>query len=85
MPDDTTPHGGEALHPPPDRATIPGSRPDAVLAPLPPDSNRPPLPTGAQAHAADIEDEEADPVVDTGPGIDADVDDGKTSVTQQPA
>lgn len=28
MPDDTTPHGGEALHPLPDRAKIPEPKPD---------------------------------------------------------
>ncbi len=32
-------------------------------------SERPPLPDHPQIMAADIEDEEADPVVDTGPGI----------------
>lgn len=31
---------------------------------------RPPLPDHSRPMAADIEDEEADPVVDTGPGID---------------
>jgi len=30
---------------------------------------RPQLPTDTEVTAADIEDEEADPVVDTGPGI----------------
>lgn len=85
MPDDTTPHGGEAMHPLPDRATIPAPPPEAALAPLPPDPSRPPLPTEAQVRAADIEDEEADPVVDTGPGITGDADHGKTSVTRQPA
>lgn len=30
---------------------------------------RPPLPADPEVTAADIEDEEADPVIDTGPGI----------------
>ena len=85
MPDDTTPHGGEALHQPPDRATIPQPQPGRAASPLPPDTGRPPLPTEAQVLAADIEDEEADPVVDSGPGIADDGDGGKPSATQQPA
>jgi len=32
-------------------------------------SDRPPIPDRTEAMAADVEDEEADPVVDTGPGI----------------
>lgn len=43
---------------------------------------RPPLPQASQRLAADIEDEEADPVIDSGPGID---DEGpEPSATQQP-
>lgn len=34
MPEDTTPHGGEALHPLPDRATIPQPRPSPGGDPL---------------------------------------------------
>jgi len=82
MPDDPTPHGGEALHPLPDRGRIPTPR--AERGDLPPDpGQRPPLPTTAQIRAADLEDEDADPVVDSGPGIDEDT--GKPSVTRQPA
>ena len=42
------------------------------IEPNPRDSDmrgRPQLPTDTEVTAADIEDEEADPVVDTGPGI----------------
>lgn len=85
MPDDTTPHGGEALHTPPDRATIPEPLPGQAAAPLPPDTGRPPLPTEAQVRAADIEDEEADPVVDSGPGIADDEGGRPSSATRQPA
>lgn len=92
MPDDTTPHGGEAMHPPPDRAKIPQPKPGADdkeplrerrgerEAPL---SDRPPLPEDPQRLAADVEDEEADPVVESGPDVAEDT--GKPSVTQQPA
>lgn len=34
-----------------------------------PIGERPPLPENPEIMAADVEDEEADPVVDTGPGI----------------
>jgi hypothetical protein len=92
MPDDTTPHGGEALHPLPDRAKIPQPKPGAgedatrekhssERDPRP--NDRPPLPDEPQRMAADIEDEEADPVVESGPGVAEET--GKPSVTQQPA
>jgi hypothetical protein len=90
MPDDSTPHGGEALHAPPDRAAIPEPKPGRASDEPPrgqPTANerRPALPTGVETMAADIEDEDADPVVDSGPGIaDNDDGDGKTSVTRQP-
>ncbi len=81
MPDDTTPHGGEALHPLPDRAKIPARKSEPLSGP--PASQRPPLPDRSEPMAADVEDEEADPVVESGPGVDEDS--GKPSVTQQPA
>jgi hypothetical protein len=95
MPDDPTPHGGEALHQPPDRATIPEPEPgqpsDAPVrgqpradTPEPEIGERPELPEHPEMMAADIEDEDADPVVDSGPDI-ADDHSGKPSVTQQPA
>lgn len=90
MPDDTTPHGGEAMHAPPDRATIPQPKPGRASDEPPrgqpqaeADQDRPPLPAGSEPMAADVEDEEADPVVDTGPGVAEDT--GKPSVTRQPA
>lgn len=42
-------------------------------------SGRPPLPKHPQPMAADVEDEDADPVTDTGPGID----DGLKSLKKQ--
>jgi len=91
MPDDTTPHGGEALHPPPDRATIPQPKPGAPSDEPPrgqpradlPVKDRPPLPEQPERMAADIEDEASDPVVESGPGVDKNT--GKPSVTRQPA
>jgi hypothetical protein len=60
MPDDTTPHGGEALHQPPDRATIPEPQPRAdspserAAGVLQPDPGHAPLPTEAEVRAVDI-------------------------------
>jgi hypothetical protein len=91
MPDDTTPHGGEAMHPLPDRAKIPEPKPGAqereYEAERPPRDElplreRPPLPDHPEQMAADIEDEEADPVVESGPGVAEET--GKPSVTRQP-
>lgn len=93
MPDDTTPHGGEVLHDLPERAKIPQPKPGqpsdepvrgqpGAGKPEPEIGERPELPANPELMAADIEDEDADPVVDTGPGI-AD-DSGKPSVTRQP-
>jgi hypothetical protein len=42
----------------------------ADTAPAAAAGERPPLPDHPRVMAADIEDEDADPVVDTGPGID---------------
>jgi hypothetical protein len=85
MPDDPTPHGGEAFHAPPERAKIPPPQTGDAQAPLPPDPARPPLPTEAEVRAVDLEDEEADPVVESGPGVDDDDAGRPPSVTQQPA
>jgi hypothetical protein len=95
MPDDTSPHGGEAMHAPPDRASIPQPKPategdEPAHArkheddhPSPRDmQDRPKLPEHPEAMAVDVEDEDADPVVESGPGVDEDT--GKTSVTRQP-
>lgn len=94
MPDDPTPHGGEAFHRLPDRAKIPKPKPGQpsdepvrgqpdAKTPDPEIGERPELPEQPQVMAADIEDEEADPVVDSGPGIAEET--GKPSVTRQPA
>src|SRR6478735_2986513 len=77
------PHGGEALHPLPDRARIPTPPGDRRHVEPPDAGRRPPLPDRSEPMAADIEDEDADPVVDTGPGIDDDT--GQPGVVQQPA
>jgi hypothetical protein len=72
-PDDPTPLGDAMTHrftqqkiPDPKPAAggaAPGAKPQADIA------SRPPLPEHPERMAADIEDEEADPVIDTGPGI----------------
>ena len=88
MPDDTTPHGGEAMHAPPDRARIPQPKPgresDAPPRGQPGDEprDRPPLPDASEPMAADVEDEDGDPVIESGPGVADDT--GTVSVTQQP-
>lgn len=92
MPDDTSPHGGEAMHPLPDRAKIPQPKPGASgNAPAreegdgdrqPPATQRAGLPGRSEPLAADIEDEDADPVVESGPGVADET--GKPSVTRQP-
>ena len=93
MPDDPTPHGGKALSTlPPDRARV-TSGDDMTRADVRPsgadktanDAGRPALPTQTGLAAADVEDEAADPVVDTGPGIDDDGADASLSGTRQPA
>jgi hypothetical protein len=79
-PKDTTPHGGEIMQPP--NRTIPQPKPgeggdeparpnaDADEAEEEPGfEDRPSLPTHPEPVAADMEDEEADPVTDSGPGI----------------
>jgi hypothetical protein len=80
MPDDTSPHGGEAMHPLPDRAKIPKDKPGSL--PATDINERPPLPGRSEPMAADVEDEDADPVVESGPGVDGAS--GKPSVTRQP-
>jgi hypothetical protein len=96
MPEDTSPHGGEAFHPPPQRARIPDPPPQAT-DPVAhgrtdtvqrPDEDtiarRPSLPEGTQTLAADVEDEDADPVVEAGPGVADPAGQGTVSVTRQP-
>lgn len=95
MPEDTTPHGGEAMHPLPDRAKIPEPKPGqssdepvrgqprGADTPAPEVGERPELPEHPEMMAADIEDEDADPVVESSPDVAEDT--GKPSVTRQPA
>ena len=96
MPEDTSPHGGEAFHQPPARARIPDPPPqgtDVVSAGRADTAGdvgaetiarRPALPEQTRPMAADTEDEDADPVVDTGPGLEDPGDRGVVSVTRQP-
>ena len=73
MPIDPTPEGEEVLHHTLDKSFPPTNTVDAHLkAELDAEdiSHRPSLPTGVPEMAADLEDEDDDPVVDTGPGID---------------
>ncbi len=84
MPLDKTPLGDEMAEPMPERkfpqskrrTTRPGGDVPARASDI---SSRPPLPSHPERMAADIEDEEADPVIDTGPGIA----DGPQSLRQQ--
>jgi hypothetical protein len=80
MPTDRSPHGEEILHELPERP-FPQPRPPVAgrVPALPPDdgfakedsdiARRPPLPDHPERMAADVEDEDDDPVVDSGPGI----------------
>jgi len=73
MPIDPTPEGQEILHEHKDKSFPPPNTVDAHLkSELDAEdiSHRPELPTGVPEMAADLEDEDDDPVVDTGPGID---------------
>lgn len=65
-PIDPTPHAGEMMQPPADHEIPQGSDGKTGKADV---SHRPALPDHPEQMAVDIEDEEADPVVDTGPGI----------------
>jgi hypothetical protein len=70
MPTDTTPDPRDMERVPPSQA-IPESVPGAPRAKAgrPDIAQRPGLPEHPRTMAADVEDEEDDPVVDTGPGI----------------
>ena len=70
-PHDPSPLGDEMAHTMPERKfpePKPGGRSAADEAALD-ISKRPALPDHPQPMAADVEDEEADPVIDSGPGI----------------
>ena len=80
-PIDPTPHAGEVLHEPekqfpeptpaekrpgkhPGVEPQPGKHPDAPM------NDRPPIPPTSELMGVDVEDEEDDPVVESGPGVD---------------
>ena len=71
-PRDPTPLGDEMARTLPE-SKFPEPKPGGGAAPTddaaPDISHRPALPDHPERMAADVEDEEADPVVDTGPGI----------------
>lgn len=65
-PIDPTPHGGEVLHEPAKQFPPAKSGDDPGQADI---RRRPALPDHPEQMGVDVEDEEADPVVDSGPGI----------------
>lgn len=94
MPDDTTPHGGEAFHELPERARIPQPEPDHETGSPPHEHD----PRATEPHAGDLTGRPAlpehpapapaDPAPDPAQagGLSArDAEDGKSSATQQPA
>jgi hypothetical protein len=88
MPQDPTPHGGEVLHPLPERAKIPQPKPggrEAEQESRSPDepniADRPSLPEHPQRMAVD----DASPGPQAGKASGRTPDDDKPSVTQQPA
>ena len=96
MPDDNTPHGGEAFHTLPQRARIPDPPPQGTDAASKARSDsaespeaqaiarRPALPGNPATMTADREDEDADPVVESGPVTMNELATGEVSVTRQP-
>jgi hypothetical protein len=69
MPDDPTPLGDAMTHRFPEQK-IPQAKPgQPSAAGRSSPSQRPSLPDHPEPMAADIEDEDADPVIDSGPGI----------------
>ena len=96
MPDDTTPHVGELFHQLPQRGRIPDPPPQATDPASEartdradsPDAEaigrRPELPAHPVPTAADREDEDADPVVESGPVTADELGRGEISVVRQP-
>lgn len=72
-PIDPTPHAGEVLHEP--DTQFPKPTPDVRHEKKPEAEtsveDRPAIPAASAQMAVDIEDEEADPVVESGPGVEA--------------
>ncbi len=71
-PIDPTPHAGEVLHEPDKQFPKPTpdvnreAKPEAEASV----AGRPAIPDSSEVMAVDIEDEDADPVVESGPGLD---------------
>jgi hypothetical protein len=68
-PVDPSPHGGEILHENPDAKFPQPLAHEHEHVDAPDIAHRPALPDHPQQTAVDIEDEDADPVIDSGPGI----------------
>lgn len=68
-PIDPSPHGGEILHELPERKFPQAKTGHGAPAADPDIVHRPGLPEHPEQMAVDVEDEEDDPVVDSGPGI----------------
>lgn len=74
-PIDPSPHAGEVMHEP--EKQFPKLTPDVTHEPKPKAEadadaqmqDRPPIPPRSETMAVDIEDEEEDPVVESGPGL----------------
>ena len=71
-PIDPSPHAGEVLAP--TEKPFPAPNPTPDIAPHPTSGetsivDRPPLPPTTEIMGVDVEDEEADPVVESGPGL----------------
>jgi hypothetical protein len=72
-PIDPSPHFGEVMQEP--EKQFPKPTPDVTHEPKPkalddvPVQDRPPIPSRSETMAVDIEDEDADPVVESGPGL----------------
>lgn len=67
-PIDPTPHAGEVMQPREREFPQPKPGPHGHV-PAPDIRNRPSLPDDPEQMAVDVEDEDADPVIDSGPGI----------------
>jgi hypothetical protein len=71
-PIDPSPHAGEVMHEPDKQFPVPS--PDGLDERKPQDdaaiNERPAIPAYSELMAVDVEDEEDDPVVESGPGVD---------------
>ncbi|WP_298931052.1 hypothetical protein [uncultured Ramlibacter sp.] len=67
-PIDPSPHFSQVLQPPPDHE-FPQAKVHGKQPPQPDVGQRPALPIAPEKMAVDVEDEDEDPVIDSGPGI----------------